>query len=134
MAAPTTDRIVGSNPFDAVDPPQSARWQNAPVVVQGPNGAVVSFPDGTDPATADQVMRQNFSGGGGSSLNSPQQGDASQWGPFQEGVNSFMFGAGPAVNEWLGKNAPTWMLSGAQPNMPATSKLSAAICAPPCQV
>jgi hypothetical protein len=26
-----------------------------------------------------------------------------------------MFGAGPAVNEWLGKNAPTWMLSGAQP-------------------
>jgi hypothetical protein len=26
-----------------------------------------------------------------------------------------MFGAGPAVNEWLGKNAPTWMLGGAQP-------------------
>ena len=60
-------------------------------------------------------MRQNFSGRGGSSPNSQQQGDASQWGPLQEGVNSFMFGAGPAVNEWLGKNAPTWMLSGAQP-------------------
>lgn len=29
--------------------------------VQGPNGAVVAFPDGTDPSTIDQVMRQNFS-------------------------------------------------------------------------
>jgi hypothetical protein len=32
--------------------------------VQGPDGAVVSFPDGTDPATVYQVMRQNFGGGG----------------------------------------------------------------------
>jgi len=31
--------------------------------VQGPNGAVISFPDGTDPTTIDQVMRQNFGGG-----------------------------------------------------------------------
>jgi hypothetical protein len=113
------------NFFDDLIPQkqQTGSWQppDAPQVpakgmnVQGPNGVVVSFPDGTDPATVDQVMRQNFSGGGGSSPNSPQQGDASQWGPFQEGVNSFMFGAGPAVNEWLSKNAPTWMLSGAQP-------------------
>ena len=113
-----------------VEQPAPGGWQSAPVVadapqvpakgmnVQGPDGAVVSFPDGTDPATVDQVMRQNFSGGqkppsssGWGGDPGPKQGNASQWGPLQEGVNSFMFGAGPAVNEWLGKNAPTWMLA-----------------------
>lgn len=33
----------------------------APLVVQSPGGAVVQFPAGTDPATVDLVMRQNFS-------------------------------------------------------------------------
>lgn len=30
--------------------------------VQGPDGAVVAFPDGTDDATIDRVMRENFPG------------------------------------------------------------------------
>jgi hypothetical protein len=85
--------------------------------VQGPDGAVVSFPDGTDPATVDQVMRQNFGG--------QQQGDASQWGPGQEAVNAAGFGLGPKLNEWLGKNAPTWMMGGAKPPSAAQEQANA---------
>ena len=33
----------------------------APMIVQGPGGARVQFPAGTDPATVNSVMRQNFS-------------------------------------------------------------------------
>jgi hypothetical protein len=83
--------------------------------VQGPDGAVVSFPDGTDPATVDQVMRQNFGGGG----------DASQWGPGQEAVNAAGFGLGPKLDEWLGKNAPTWMMGGARPPSAAQEQANA---------
>jgi hypothetical protein len=39
--------------------------------VQGPNGAIVAFPDGTDPATVDSVMRQNFSAPSGATTPSP---------------------------------------------------------------
>jgi hypothetical protein len=69
------------------------------VNVQGPDGAVVSFPDGTDSATVDQVMRQNFGGG-------QQQGDASQWGPSMEAANAAMFGMGPKINQWMGEHLP----------------------------
>ena len=86
--------------------------------VQGPDGAVVSFPDGTDPTTVDQVMRQNFGGGA-------PQGDASQWGPGQEAVNAAGFGMGPKLDEWLGKNAPTWMMGGAQPPSAAQEQANA---------
>jgi hypothetical protein len=41
-------------------------WRHAlrPLAVQAPNGSVVQFPGGTDPATVDQVTRQNFIAGG----------------------------------------------------------------------
>lgn len=76
-----------SNPFDAVDPPQSGN----------------PF-DAVDPAP---------------------QGDASQWGPGQEAVNSAAFGLGPKLDEWLGKNAPAWMMGDQKPTTAAQEQSNA---------
>jgi hypothetical protein len=53
------------------------------------------------------------------------QGDASQWGPGQEAVNATSMGIGPKLDEWLGKNAPTWMMGGAQPTTAAQEQSNA---------
>lgn len=59
-------------------------------------------------------------GGYGQDAEAPAaQGSASQWGPIQEGVNAAMFGTGPALDEWLGKHAPSWMTQGHQPSAAA---------------
>ena len=53
------------------------------------------------------------------------QGDASKWGALQEGINSAAGGIGPKLDEWMGNNAPTWMMGGVKPTTAAQEQANA---------
>jgi hypothetical protein len=75
--------VVGTvNPFDAVDPPQAAKGGFFDDLIPAAKGANF-YPTDEMPAA-----------------------NAPNWSAANEAVNAAAFGAGPAINEWLDKNAP----------------------------